>query len=370
MKKTVVLAALTLMSASAFAGVTLSTRIDYLNTPKFSNDANADSGATSYFTPSYIRLNFGSKVGEASVTGTLNLMGDSAPGAGAWNAFSVIDNLTITKGFGDMWVSVGRLINPAGGYDAVIKNDGNNYLPVLANGGAIAGFSAATAGQITAITTPTNLPGAALGYKMGDHTVRFDVTDESNFIAGTSVKKRNNLGLSYDGSFADKMVGVKAGYLAGAADTYATYTNGVGSGAITQNNQTFMNLGANVNVSDWTILAEYFSNSQKANQDGAKANSITSMYAAAMYKMGAYTPLVKIENSELKMQEDATVLGSFKRSSVAVGVEIVPKAGDDFRYHIVYASVSDKLGNTTVTNGTVNWSQLIAGIKFGADFMK
>ena len=43
----------------------------------------------------------------------------------------------------------------------------------------------------------------------------------------------------------------------------------------------------------------------------------------------------------MKMQQQ---LDLSKRTSYAVAAEFVPKEGDNFRYHVAYAGVSDKYG--------------------------
>jgi hypothetical protein len=81
--------------------------------------------------------------------------------------------------------------------------------------------------------------------------------------------------------------------------------------------------------------------------------------------MGAWTPLLKYEMSTDKVAD----ADNFKRTAFAVGVEMVPKAEDSFRYHIAYTSIADKdwagAGKEDMTQNMIT-----VGFKYTGDIAK
>jgi hypothetical protein len=86
--------------------------------------------------------------------------------------------------------------------------------------------------------------------------------------------------------------------------------------------------------------------------------------------MGAMSPVLKIESSEHKASDDAAATGSFKRMGYALGLELTPKADENFRYHVAYAGTADTYGKAGLANDKVSYSQIIVGFKYTGDLLK
>lgn len=377
MKKLIAIAAMSIASATALAGVDVIVRGDYINTPKFESrnvNSGTDVPGSSIFRGTLAKMNFDGKVGEASVHGRLDLGSLTTYAAGD----VLVEYLVISKDFGNgLTMHAGKLEGMNGGWENAANTVGDVYLATLANGG-IGGYIGAlgvsgTLQQIawtglnggttpaseftTPVTSAGNSRGLGLTYVMGDHKLDFQATNSTNH-GTTSTYRRNNMGLYYTGSFADKMIMPMAGYMTGSSDTPAAGFE-----------DTFMNVGAKMNFGMVGATVEYISNSIKASAAGGKADTVTSLYGLVDFTIDTWKPFLKFETSEFKDDDDAGLATSFKRTGLSVGTELLPKAGENFRYHIAYVSTSDKYG-TAGSKETVSWGQLIAGLKYTADILK
>ena len=118
------------------------------------------------------------------------------------------------------------------------------------------------------------------------------------------------------------------------------------------------------------VLVEYFANQTKNTLVvGANADKITSIYALVDFAMDAWKPFLKVESSEYRKNDDGSNALSFKRTAYNVGVEMMPKANDAFRYHLAIASTADKYG-TAGTKDSVTWMQVMLGLKYSTDLLK
>lgn len=371
------MAAVVIASAAAHAGVNLTVRGDYVNTPKFDGRSGTEVQGSSIFKGTYARMSFDGKVGEATVNGRLNLAS-----ADTYNGDSLVEYLYISKGFGNgMTVRLGKLNSWTGGIESYMDDVADVYSLTLANGGrggntslqmgSISNASALSAGSISTPTPAGDSRGIGLNYTMGDHQIDAVVTNASNHGASNATSagptyKRNNMGLMYMGSFADKMVMPVFTYMIGAAD------EGTNGGVTTGYEEKQMSLGAKMNFSGLGLIVEYLANAKKdMTPSTGKEDNVTSVYALVDYKVDMWKPFLKYESSEFKKSDDSSNANSFKRTGVNVGVEIMPKADDAFRYHVSYATTSDKYGSTSgAQKETVSWSQMMVGVKYSADLLK
>ncbi len=366
MKKTTVMAAALLSSATAMASLKVSVRSDYVNGGEYTNTSNTKVGSTSLLVPNLAEIDFGSKISDAEIKGRLNLREyDVVSNTPVMTPDKFVHYIYIVKPLGDFTVSAGKLVTNSGGAEAVRVIAADTYLISLANGGIKAGngmavsANPATGADYSALATPGNASGVAAAYTMGDHKVEVQVQNATNSNTATGNKRRHNIGVNYTGSFASKMVAVNLGYIAGHSDTSSS-----------ENNETYLNGGVALNMGSVGVELDYLSNKTISTATGAKANSVTSIVAEARYKLGAITPILKVESSENQLSEDAATAGSFKRTGYAVAAEFVPKEGDNFRYHVAYAGVSDKYGQAGLANDTVKYNQIIVGFKYTGDILK
>lgn len=340
MKKALLFVAATVVSASAFASIGVTIRSDYVNQMK-NEDAGIASSST--FQPSYARLTLGSKVGDADVVGNLDLTQSSSATGG------FINHLFIKKSFADGWaMSVGKLVNPTGGFEAAAIDAGDDYNASWANGGVGAG-GAALAGNTARLG---NSSGVGLHWMSGSHAVEIQATNESN---AATPNKSHNYGLAYTGGLSDSLT-LKASYFAGFAD--------VGTApATTDSDTTYLGVGIRWAAAPFDVTFDYLSNKTTDNLVATnKDNKTNSMVLGFRYALEGWTPFAKVEMSDLKVgAADAD-----KKTGLTLGAEVAPSA--DFRYHVAYIMNTFDPGLANAKN--VNDSKLYAGIKWNADLLK
>lgn len=362
MKKLLVLAAVTVAATNAFAGVKLVVRSDYVNTPAYDAADGVEVNSTSLFKPEVARLYLSGMIGDATVDAGLNLRSFAVGTAGGTSqklmtVDKFVEHLTISKPMGDFTFQAGKMWMNVGGFERRAVYDGDTYLTSLANGGKGGRTAGATPGSENGggIVTPENMSGIGVAYTINpEHKVEFQVANQTNSDSEltTATNRRHTMGLAYWGSFAEKMV-----------QTYISYTLGAADNATTGHEQTFLGAGFRIApMENLNIDLEYLANTDKAANTGDK-DETTSTILEARYKMGAWTPLLKYEMSTDK----AAGTDQFKRDAFAVGVEMVPKAEDSFRYHVAYTQVADK---DFAAGDDTTQSMITVGFKYVGDIAK
>ncbi|MGZ3782703.1 MAG: hypothetical protein ACXVCY_18815 [Pseudobdellovibrionaceae bacterium] len=371
MKKLLAIAAMSFAASSAMAGVKLVVRSDYVNTPSYTAANGGDAPSTSLFQPEVARMYLSGAVGNATVDAEFNLRSfvvgtDATSGYQKYMTVDkFVETLTIAKPMGDWTFTAGKLWMNVGGYERHATRAGDTYLTSLANGGVgghLLGGTTLTAlgsDNAGAIVTPENMSGIAAAYNISaDQKVEIQVANQTNSDSAlvTAANKRHTMGVAYWGSFADKMVQTYLSYTSGAADT-----NTVG------HEQTFLAAGVRLApVENLGLDVEYLANSDK-NASTSKKDEVTSTILEARYKMGMWVPVLKYEMSTDKAADVET----FKRTGMALALEMVPKADDAFRYHIAYTSVADKdfAGNYAGLKDTTK-NYITVGFKYTGDIVK
>ncbi|MFM6929523.1 MAG: hypothetical protein ACKOX6_13730 [Bdellovibrio sp.] len=371
MKKLLAIAA-TLAASSAFAGVKLEVRSDYINTPAYDDNTGAEVASTSVFTPVVARLYLSGNVGDAQIDSGWNLRAftpefqqSSAGGAGAHTTLSktmtvdkFVDHLWIAKSMGDWTFKAGKLENNTGGFEHAKVVHGDTYLTSLAAGGVGGDTNTGT------VTTPENASGVSAAYTITpEHKLEFQLLNSTNgqtMVAGElSTDKRHNMGLAYMGSFLNKMIQANISYIIGSGDTI-----NIGTDATTNHEQNFMSAGLRfLPMENLTLDVDYLANSDKTAAGKAQTNSTI---LEARYAMGMYTPVFKYEMSTDK---DKNGDDNFKRDAWALALEVAPKADESFRYHVAYASVKDK-DFAAANTSDVTQNVITVGIKYAGDIAK
>ncbi len=356
MKKAVVFAIATLASATALAAGKVIVRSDYVNTMDYKDKAGTEVKGTSLLMPIVSRVEFDSKINDATVVGHLNLrsfIADTPDSGTTYNKVMTVDKfvdrLYIVKPLGDFSTSVGKLYMNVGGWERAALVHGDTYFTSLANNGAGGKETAAALnpGKAGTVDMPENGSGVGIAYTMGDHRVEAQVGNQTNTDKSAALNRRHTMGVQYDGSFMDKSLMVTAAYTAAAVDTTTAAVN-----------DTFLNAGVRyTGVENLNLSVEHISNTSKATTSGAKADSTVSNVVEARYAMGVFTPIFKFESSENKVAEAKT----FARTGMALALEIAPNE-DAFRYHAAYVSLKDKYESAGAKDVTYN--QIYAGIKY------
>lgn len=364
MKKLLVLAAVTVAATNAFAGVKLVVRSDYVNTPAYDAANGVEVNSTSLFKPEVARLYLSGMIGDATVDAGLNLRSFVVGQDVATNnqkymtVDKFVEHLTISKPMGDFTFQAGKMWMNVGGFERRAVYDGDTYLTSLANGGKGGRLAGATIGSENdgTVVTPENMSGIGAAYTIApEHKVEFQVANQTNSDSQllTSNNRRHTMGLAYWGSFAEKMV-----------QTYISYTLGAADTATENHEQTFLGAGFRIApMENLNIDLEYLANTDKSSATDETAET-TSTILEARYKMGAWTPLLKYE-----MSTDKDVNGddNFKRDAFSVGVEMVPKAEDAFRYHLAYTQIKDK---DFAAGDDTTQSMITVGFKYVGDIAK
>ncbi|MGE5086842.1 MAG: hypothetical protein ACM3MG_11115 [Bacillota bacterium] len=375
MKKILAIAA-TLAASSAFAGVKLEVRSDYVNTPDYKNALGVEGYGSSLFTPSVARLYLNGNVGEAVVESGWNLRAFTPEAATNpyTNGTEVYKNMTVDKfvdhlwagkAMGDWMFKAGKLEVNTGGFEHIKTLHGDTYLVSLANGGTggVLGTPApGTAPIMGEVVTPENSSGVSAAYSITpNHKLEVQATNQTNSqtVSGTtkSTDRQHTTGLNYTGSVLDKMLAFNAGYIAGSGDTNTT-----------GHQLELINAGIRVApMADLTIDLEYFANKDKQTTTTTSADvKTTSTIIEARYNMNGWTPVLKYETSK---NEGATSATDFKRDAYAVALEYAPKADEAFRYHVAWTSTKDKdFGTANLDDVTKN--MIIVGIKYTGDMTK
>jgi hypothetical protein len=173
-------------------------------------------------------------------------------------------------------------------------------------------------------------------------------------------------GIVYKGAFLDKMIKPHVSYYTGSAEgievkdvtgnSFGTALLGKRGSAYTAaavGAQFAVGMGVGIDAEYRTVTMDKL---LTANTTANDKYTETGFTVAAAMREGMFQPQVKYGTSAPKNTY----------TTMAVGVEIVPKKEEALRYHVAYASKEQKpeSGNkTTVT-------QVVAGIKISADFLK
>ncbi|WP_413576778.1 hypothetical protein ACLVWU_01885 [Bdellovibrio sp. HCB290] len=391
MKKLLVIAA-TLAASSAFAGVKLEVRSDYVNTPDYDNAAGQTTGGTSMFAPSVARLYLNGNVGDAVVESAWNLRSftpefATSPYTGTSDLSKTmtvdkfVDHLWAGKAMGQWMFKAGKLEANTGGFEYQKSLHGDTYLVSMANRGVGGSFLATGAGvdpvfaQTGAlVANPENSSGISAAYSLTEnHKFEAQITNQVNSGSWTDYDALNGTanvrasdrghtyGLNYLGSFMEKMLILNVNYTAGTADVAPL------GGAMTGQELTWLAASLRVNpMTDLTIDLEYFDNKNKQTGGAVDELKTTSTIVEARYNINGWVPVLKYEMSENK-SDDAD--DQFKRTAFAAGVEFVPKADEAFRYHVAYTSIKDKdFGNAALKDMTKD--MIVVGFKYTGDMAK
>ncbi|UYL10189.1 hypothetical protein B9G69_006305 [Bdellovibrio sp. SKB1291214] len=393
MKKLLAIAA-TLAASSAFAGVKLEVRSDYVNTPDYKTvNGTTDIGGTSLFTPSVARLYLNGNVGEAVIESAWNLRSFApefavSPYSGTsdlnknMTVDKFVDHLWAGKAMGQWMFKAGKLETNTGGFEFQKSLHGDTYLVSMANrgvGGVIPSLGGATPYFIQTgalVANPENSSGVSAAYTLTEnHKFEVQITNQYNgstwtnygTVNGTSTNVRSSdrghlYGLNYLGSFVDKMLVLNLNYTAGTGDVAPI------GGAMTGNQYEFMAASLRVApMADLTVDLEYFGNKDTVHSGATTTDLKTNTtIVEARYNINGWVPVLKYEMSENKSD---TAAQQFKREAYAVAVEYVPKADEAFRYHVAYVSSKDKdFGAAGYQDMTKN--QMVVGFKYMGDMAK
>lgn len=331
------LVAVAMVSASAFAGGKLTVRSDYKNSMKYTNNAGTDVAGTSLFEAHTALMDFDGKVGEATFKGQIDLKTLNSGAAGS------LGYLYMTKGMGNWAFSAGLIEAAVGGYEAGRILAADSY------------FSSLVGANDGTAKTLGNNSGAEAAYTMGDHRLAFQVTNQGAAAGGSQT--RHDMIFNYTGSLMDKMMGLNIGYAAGSKGTGATEAN-----------ITNMNLGVTLALGVVDLTVDYLANNTKGLATGSKADMSNSIVLEARKSMGTWTPVFKYETSENKVSEDAANAASFKRSAMSLAGEFVPEGSQNFRYHVAYNSTTDKYGYAGAKDEAK--TNILAGFKYSGDLWK
>jgi hypothetical protein len=364
MKKLLVIAA-TLAASSAFAGVKLEVRSDYVNTPDYSAANGANVAGKSLFAPNVARLYLNGNVGEAVVESAWNLRAfvpEVITGTLYKNMTvdTFVDHLWAGKAMGQWMFKAGKLEVNTGGFERQKNLHGDTYLVSLANGGS-GGYATAASADAALIANPENSSGISAAFAITEnHKLEAQVTNQTNSVTVNggvaSTDKRHNMGLNYLGSFMDKMLVLNLNYTSGAGDTN-----------LMSHELEFIAASLRIApMADLQVDVEYFGNKDVQN-DGATSADVktTSTIVEARYNINGWVPVLKYEMSE---NTGATAATDFKRTAYAVGVEYVPKADEAFRYHVAYTSIQDKDFGSGAEDMTKN--MITVGFKYTGDMAK
>ncbi|WP_413586205.1 hypothetical protein [Bdellovibrio sp. HCB274] len=389
MKKLLVIAA-TLAASSAFAGVKLEVRSDYVNTPNYDTNTGDEVGGTSLFTPTVARLYLNGNVGEAVVESAWNLRAFTPefavnPYTGeselskTMTVDKFVDHLWAGKAMGQFMFKAGKLETNTGGFEYQKSLHGDTYLVSMANRGVggsmvIDGSPAPDTVIVPSqafVANPENASGISAAYTLTENhkfeAQMFNQVNSQTINADTgarSLDRGHTYGLNYLGSFLDKMLVLNLNYTVGTADT-----------TVAGQELSFMAASLRVApMADLTVDIEYFDNKNKVSAAGTSTDLKTnSTIIEARYNINGWVPVLKYEMSKNEGATPAAAVntGDFKRDAWALGVEYVPKADEAFRYHVAYTSIKDHdIEGISALNSDITKNMITVGFKYTGDMAK
>lgn len=337
MKKLLVLAAAVAATGVANAKLTGDLRVDY--TRPTTKSGSADSVTSSRYSVQTADLAYVGAVG-AGMTVNAKLLVATTPSVDyVYGSKSIVDGLTLR---------IGLIRTFDGGIeDSYLAVD--QYTTTHINGLALG-----------------NAGGFGLDYVMGDHS--FTLENFNNTTSTGGDKNGTVTGLVYKGSLLEKMIKPHVSYYAGSAEgllvkdifTSTLYTGVRGS------EYTAAAVGAQFAVGMGVgIDAEYKSVGYNKFQNSSDKYTETGFTLAAAMTDGMFQPAAKFGTSEGKY-DTGSVTSKQTYTTMAVGLNIVPKKDEGFRYHVAYASTEQKPETGDKSTSTA----LVAGVKMSADFLK
>lgn len=369
--KSLLVAALMVSASAAQASVGVTVRSDLVATQTYENRNKEDMQGTTLFTPAFARMNYGGKVGSADLTFVFDLTQDKVDDA--------VYSLYLTKKMDAFTFTAGRISINQGGYEFAQTDAAETFQVSMANGGTGAYYF--NSGS-NIVTTLPNASGAGVAYTMGDHKVELQALNQRDAgrdqeTSGTNVtipeNRRQTIGLAYMGTFGD--LGTTVSYFTGADDTRTI--SGVNGAWVSdaQTDLTFTAVGFAYKMDALHLTLDYLDNVAKPKATGSYKDQTTSTILMAKYDMGMYMPMLKVESSTHKENEETTDTdkqNSFARTGLTAALQIKP-SDEDFSYHVAYVSLADKFNKTadvSTTNETVNWSKMVVGLTYTGDFLK
>ena len=357
-KLTTLAAAVTIISAGAFAGEHTINAVGRTGWVYKDNDVKkTETVSSSSFNIDYLRTTFAGTV-NPSVTYSLavDLLGDSSSPDVVDGTSSLIDEAFITKTFSQgTSFTFGKKAVLIGGreYD---YSDYDRYTN--------SAFYEAT---------PETQVGATLSHEIAGQTLMAQYfngnKDNGKTDSNGKINAQSKFGyaLAWYGDIASGLIKPIVGYAVvpealGTATTTSTVR-------INKGDDTFLSAGVQFNLpSDLTLETDYDVLTEKDASGTATAKKdlkTTSLVAILTYTSDRFSPFVKWISDESKT-------GSVKtgtRSAYDIGLEFKEGKDDMIRYHVVYSGSTVKTGiNTTEVESSP--STIMVGLKFDAAILK
>lgn len=361
MKRISAALAVSVMASSALAGtINMDGRFDYL-TKTYNDDAGGGSNST--FTFNIIRLDY---KGQINDTTNMRLRARLDKAAASQKRDTVgpqLDMAYIQKKFSDnLTVTAGKISSEIGGFE------GQTQSPELyLRSGSYLGTSGISGQSLITNSDTTNKRGTisylyAAGVKAAIQTGPIEtvlMAFNPNSDADNDKNTNTFAGAIVRGSFLDKTLKVALSYH--NEDEAKSSADNVKSTALSS-------ASVQYTYNDIILTADLLKTEVTHNDTDSTKDSITSNVITVAYKMDEWTPMVKYYSSE---GEDKTIGATTtlknKETGMSLAVEYKPVSEENFRYHLVYNNVEFKGDGQTKTPTT---SDIIAGIRFNADFLK
>ncbi len=191
---------------------------------------------------------------------------------------------------------------------------------------------------------------ATLAHKMMGQEFKLQLSNgnEDKRSPGTKSQSKFGYAVMYKGNFMEGMIKPILGYAIDPTER--------------KDANTYLSAGAQLNAAMFTVEAEYGLNT-KVKASGTDDMTTSSIIALVRYNHDNFQPFVKFI-------ADTNKTGSVKtteRTAFDLGLEMKEVKDDAVRYHIVYSS---QTGKTSGVKNTEKPSQIYAGLKFTANFLK
>jgi len=383
MKKFFAFAIMSLLTTAAQAGsLNLDFRFDYLS-EGFNTDATTAAGLTtdpgvtnSRFTVQTARLDYKGKLNEDTWYRVRARFAGNDQGAmnKGDKSNTTLDFAYVGQKMGDMSFTLGKLNSDIGGFEGTTTGPDLYFLSGAYGGSKYLGTGGVPAtgvfGVLNGFSNLIYVSGAKFTYAMGDHELnlvladtngavgRSSVVDTLSGYAGNTAANTTMLtGLTYKGWFANKSVGLMAGY----------FTENLGK----DTSATFTNVGVQYKMNQMMAQFDYLLNSTKGvNGALTPEDKLTSMVLKLAYDLNDLSDLqIKVATDEEALGAGTGVAATNKFMSYGLAYEWKAKKDDNFRYHLAYTSRTATI-DSAVSSKAPAMTQLILGARIYADFLK
>lgn len=268
----------------------------------------------------------------------------------------------LTHKMNDMFsLSLGKFNTEIGGFEAATPGPDLYLTSASYNKTSAVAIAGTKNGSTSDLLYNT---GAKLSFSFAEQTqtlnliVTDNISDSTNGVGNTDFNQnRGLLGVVWKGAFMEKALNFMVSYHTVSPQT----TNTAAFNAKDVHN--FIGAGVKWDSDPMAVVVDYLTTSFK-DDALSQTDSLNTVVAKFIYKMGMFTPRIEATMTEEKREIGGTATNKY--NGIGVAVEYKPTE-DNFRYHLAYATYTDKLDGAT--DDRIR-QEVVLGARLYGDFLK